>query len=272
MRDSKMKSSPSEFTTVILSTDIQGSILSRHSLLPLHIMSYTPFGYTKFETPPCFLLGFNGQPHELNGIYILGNGYRTYSTKLQRFHSRDSLTSFSRAGLNYYAYSLNDPTNRFDPSGHIAKFIRKTFRTKNTKIADRLTAISEIDNELRPITETLLNDPMGASNSQRTKVSNLVLRAQKKSKGVYKLGGQTPSAFNDLYNDANYLISVWNNPDIYNIALRGMANNQVVRSQRPLTTEAPPEYDVVKDNFVDYPSPPPPPYNEVMEAAKNVRI
>jgi RHS repeat-associated protein len=219
------------------------------------------------------LLGFNGQPHEHNGIYILGNGYRTYSTKFQRFYSQDSLTSFSSAGSNYYAYSLNDPTNRIDPSGHIAKIIRKTFRTKNTKIADRLTAISEIENKLRPITtETLLNDPMGATSPQRTKVSNLVLRAQKKSKGVYKLGGQTSSEFNKPYNNAKYLTLVWNNPSLYSIALRRITSNQVVRSQRTLTTEAPPEYDVVKDNFVNYPSPPPPSYNEVMEAAKNARI
>jgi RHS repeat-associated protein len=269
MADRQMKKPLANITTTILSIDMQGSVLRRHSFLPLQSMSYTPFGYSAPETSPRFLLGFNGQLHEHDGIYILGNGYRAYSTKLKRFHSQDSLTSFSSAGLNYYAYSLNDPTNRIDPSGHTPKFIKKIFRTRKTKLMDRLEALSGIESELSPITEALLNAPMQASQEQKSKVLKLVLRAQKKSKGIYKLGGEISPAFDELYNSAKYLTSVWANPEFYRVSTQGAISNQVADFQT--RADAPPEYDVVSNNYFDYPVPPPPSYNEAIAKMQSVR-
>ena len=64
-------------------------------------------------------VGFNGQLHEfLEGWQLLGNGYRSYSPTLMRFHSADDLSPFGKGGANAYAYCSGDPLNRVDPTGH----------------------------------------------------------------------------------------------------------------------------------------------------------
>ncbi|MFF7708295.1 RHS repeat-associated core domain-containing protein [Pseudomonas sp. NPDC007930] len=62
--------------------------------------------------------GFNGQL-EANtpGIYSLGHGRRAYSAVLRRFLQPDTLSPFSRGGLNTYCYCGAEPVNRLDPSG-----------------------------------------------------------------------------------------------------------------------------------------------------------
>lgn len=62
--------------------------------------------------------GFQGALRDyLSHLYLLGNGRRAYSTALRRFVSADNLSPFGRGGINSYAFCLNDPVNRTDPTG-----------------------------------------------------------------------------------------------------------------------------------------------------------
>jgi RHS repeat-associated protein len=86
--------------------------------------AYTPFGYTPLIQALQSLSGFNGEifVYPLTG-YLLGNGYRTYNTRLMRFQSTDSWSPFSMEGkqriINAYAFCECDPVNRHDPTGHM---------------------------------------------------------------------------------------------------------------------------------------------------------
>lgn len=70
-------------------------------------------------------IGFNGELLEstLAG-YLLGVGYRVYSTALMCFYRPDGISPFGPGGLNAYAYCLGDPVNALDPTGHSAWFTR----------------------------------------------------------------------------------------------------------------------------------------------------
>lgn len=65
------------------------------------------------------ILEFNGERGDpISGIAHLGNGYRSYSPMLMRFHCPDSWSPFGAGGINPYAYCDGDPVNRADPNGH----------------------------------------------------------------------------------------------------------------------------------------------------------
>lgn len=61
--------------------------------------------------------------------YVLGNGYRVYVPSLMRFSVPDESSPFDLGGINTYAYCVDDPVNKVDPSGHFAL----------TKIRDLIT-------------------------------------------------------------------------------------------------------------------------------------
>lgn len=89
---------------------------SVESSMPL---SYTPFGYRSLLLT---LPGLGGaQIDPITGWYFLGNGYRVFNPVLMRFHSPDSWSPFGDGGINPYIYSLNDPINKKDPSGHLSE-------------------------------------------------------------------------------------------------------------------------------------------------------
>ncbi|QXH46358.1 RHS repeat-associated core domain-containing protein [Pseudomonas xanthosomatis] len=102
---------------VVLGCDAQDSVLLSGQS---NASSYGAFGYstTTSESP----LAYQGEwlEPDLEG-YLLGRGYRLYSTRLMRFQSPDSLSPFGAGGLNAYAYCGGDPVNRSDPSGHMFK-------------------------------------------------------------------------------------------------------------------------------------------------------
>lgn len=90
-------------------TDLQRSVLPGQR-------AYSPYGFMK--TSPAPALAFAGQRRDpLTGNYPLGNGRCFYSPTLMRFTACDSLSPFSRGGINSYAYCGGDPVNRHDPSG-----------------------------------------------------------------------------------------------------------------------------------------------------------
>lgn len=65
-------------------------------------------------------LGFNSELPELaTNHYLLGNGYRAYSSVLMRFLQPDSWSPFGLGGLNPYCYCDGEPVNPTDPSGHM---------------------------------------------------------------------------------------------------------------------------------------------------------
>ncbi|MBK4995040.1 RHS repeat-associated core domain-containing protein [Pseudomonas sp. S37] len=105
--------------TPLLITDAQLSILN--STYHGHTINliYTAYGQTSRLHATDVFLAFTGQRHDrLTHCYFLGNGYRTYSPALMRFHSPDSESPFGRGGHNTYAYCSGDPLNYHDPSGH----------------------------------------------------------------------------------------------------------------------------------------------------------
>jgi RHS repeat-associated protein len=94
-------------------------------------------------------LGFTGARRDpVSAGYPLGNGYRTYLPGLMRFIAPDSLSPFGQGGVNPYAYCVDDPINRSDPSGHVG--IGTFFKSVGQAISRRFTEGSD--------TEPLLDD------------------------------------------------------------------------------------------------------------------
>lgn len=101
--------------SLALECDMQGST---HVAGGQHIKGYSPYGH-RLVTDTA-LIAYTGEWFEplLSG-YMLGNGYRTYSTALMRFQAPDNLSPFGEGGLNAYCYCSGDPINHSDPSGHM---------------------------------------------------------------------------------------------------------------------------------------------------------
>lgn len=109
--------------TTLLTTDQQRSVLHVLNATQPYPLTYTPYGYRPTENGLLSLLGFNGErPDPVTGHYLLGNGYRAFNPVLMRFNSPDNLSPFRKGGLNAYAYSVGDPANRKDPTGHYSSF------------------------------------------------------------------------------------------------------------------------------------------------------
>ena len=106
-------------TVQLLGADRAQSVIASIAEKCLH-HCYDPFGQTVNRSPAN--AGFNGAYQESpTGHYMLGNGYRAYSSILRRFLSPDSISPFGRGGFNAYAYCKGDPMNASDPTGHWSK-------------------------------------------------------------------------------------------------------------------------------------------------------
>lgn len=107
-------------STLLLATDVQGSVMSEWSSTLYTSQGYTPYGYCRGSSEQSSLLGFNGEwRDESSGYYLLGNGSRVYNPVLMRFCSPDTLSPFDKGGVNAYAYCSGDPLNWQDPSGQV---------------------------------------------------------------------------------------------------------------------------------------------------------
>ncbi|MCE0917498.1 RHS repeat-associated core domain-containing protein [Pseudomonas sp. NMI760_13] len=105
-------------STRLLVTDIAGSVLKRLSDQPPDVFVYCAFGHLGSARAVAPLLGFNSQHREPStGVYLLGNGYRSFNPVLMRFVSADDMSPFGDGGINAYSYCHNDPINRADSSG-----------------------------------------------------------------------------------------------------------------------------------------------------------
>ncbi|MCU7238145.1 MULTISPECIES: RHS repeat-associated core domain-containing protein [Pseudomonas] len=78
--------------------------------------AYTPYGGHSDKRGA--VLAYCGQARDqLTEHYHLGNGHRTFSPFVMRFHSPDRLSPFGVGGVNAYAYCHGDPVNFHDPNG-----------------------------------------------------------------------------------------------------------------------------------------------------------
>ncbi|MFG0684609.1 RHS repeat-associated core domain-containing protein [Pseudomonas sp. WSY_20] len=85
--------------------------------------TYTAYGQWRALSSNATRLGFNGEPIDKSlTLYLLGNGTRGYYPALMRFISPDTESPFFRGGLNCYCFTLNDPINGSDPTGHFTIF------------------------------------------------------------------------------------------------------------------------------------------------------
>ena len=117
--------SVTEHTNTLFATDLQRSVLRTVTGDEQPDTVYAPYGHTT-ATLAHQLLGFNGErPEPKTGHYLLGNGYRAFNPVLMRFNSPDSWSPFGKAGINAYAYCMNNPVLTEDSSGHLFGFIGK---------------------------------------------------------------------------------------------------------------------------------------------------
>ena len=128
-----------QYISTLLTTDLQRSVLQTTNGAEQQTIAYSPFGHHTNEHTNTHLLGFNGERADpITGHYLLGNGYRAFNPVLMRFNSPDSWSPFGEAGINAYAYCMNNPVLTEDPSGHLFGFIQQitsnwatsTLRTK----------------------------------------------------------------------------------------------------------------------------------------------
>ncbi|WP_109514381.1 RHS repeat-associated core domain-containing protein [Pseudomonas ovata] len=118
---------------MLLATDAPGSVIHALSAGQPQGFAYLPYGLRHPLHASLPLPGFNGERLDpVTGHYLLGNGYRAFNPVLMRFNSPDSLSPFWEGGLNAYGYCMGDPTNYFDPTGHIPLMARlwRSFRAR----------------------------------------------------------------------------------------------------------------------------------------------
>lgn len=104
--------------TILLTTDVQGSVINLSSVQGINGLVYSPYGHHPAQNELISLLGFNGESVDpVTGHYLLGNGYRAYNPVLMRFNSPDQLSPFGKGGINAYAYCSGNPVGRVDTDG-----------------------------------------------------------------------------------------------------------------------------------------------------------
>lgn len=129
--------------TRLLATDQQQSTLRFGAT----VREFTPFGFGLHSG-----VAFNGEwLDQVTGRYLLGNGYRAFSTLLMRFVCPDSWSPFGEGGLNAYGYCIADPVNRSDPTGHVKW--GKVFRLGRSSRSGSQT------NLLSPVPGSIVNLP-----------------------------------------------------------------------------------------------------------------
>lgn len=112
---------------------------------------YTPYGCS-IDSDARVCVAFNGERRDPLGFYHLGRGHRVYSCSLMRFFSADSLSPFSRGGINAYTYCAGDPVNFSDPGG--------TMRRSTIKVAPGTAGKKKVTwGDGDPVNPSLISGP-----------------------------------------------------------------------------------------------------------------
>ena len=125
---------------MLLALDLKNSVLAEIDSSNPNQIAYSPYGQQSSQREVMTRLGFNGEMREATPEwYLLGNGYRTYNSRLMRFHSPDSLSPFGEGGLNAYIYCEGEPVMNSDPTGQsvwaLSRFVQSmTGRVGNVAI------------------------------------------------------------------------------------------------------------------------------------------
>ena len=150
-------------SSLILMTDWQRNVIGGTACDAQLPGGYDPFGNTRANA--AWASRFRGQVWDSRSrLYLLGNGYRAYSTGLRRFISPDSFSPFGAGGLNTYVYCAGDPINSSDPSGHI--------NVKDISLLNMLFEPQAIK-KLETLSEAALNTEMGAELFRRGRLGHI---------------------------------------------------------------------------------------------------
>ncbi|GLO14587.1 hypothetical protein PPUJ20028_31700 [Pseudomonas putida] len=119
--------------------------------------TFTAYGFSPLDTPHA-IVSFVGEWRDpVYGIYCLGQGYRWYSTIIQRFVSPDTLSPFGAGSLNAYAYCECDPVNFHDPSGRMKRGFTPLFGTPpKQRSLKRALESAGLPSEVKPLVKAML--------------------------------------------------------------------------------------------------------------------
>ncbi|MGH8385788.1 MAG: RHS repeat-associated core domain-containing protein [Pseudomonas sp.] len=127
--------------SLLLAGDHKNSVTSEVSKSGRKDIAYSAYGHRAQDASVSGSLGFNGERREEGtGWYLLGNGYRAFSTLLMRFMSPDSFSPFGAGGWNCYAYCDGDSINNVDPTGHFSWLARLFKLNTNSRGAQAIPA------------------------------------------------------------------------------------------------------------------------------------
>ncbi|RII78109.1 RHS repeat-associated core domain-containing protein [Pseudomonas monteilii] len=173
--------------------------------------TFTAYGFSPLDTRHAIVSFVGGWRDPVYGIYCLGQGYRWYSTIIQRFLSPDTLSPFGAGSLNAYAYCECDPVNFHDPSGRMKRGFTPLFGTppKQRSLESALESAG-LPSEVKPLIKTMLtHDAWGKHSFWAT--------GDGRSKRKYTIEHYDSQAYQALGNETYFHLG----QGVYNIEISG---------------------------------------------------
>ncbi|WP_245586740.1 RHS repeat-associated core domain-containing protein [Pseudomonas cremoricolorata] len=166
-------------------------------------LNYSPYGYCDLPSSSQPMAAFNAERPESFGIdYLLGNGYRSFNTRLMRFASADSASPFDEGGINAYCYCGGDPVNNIDPTGHFKVWfpLRTLFRSKQSIIDSSTQRLNHYTNKRYEAQQQFMENRKGALDLQRqaknsaiqANIKGMQSHISKHESRITRNGGQLP--------------------------------------------------------------------------------
>lgn len=192
---------------VLLATEVPGTVLYYLANDEPKTFSYMAYGHDPLDCRRKPSVGFNGQLRTALGLYLLGNGYRTFSPVLMRFHSPDSWSPFGEGEMNAYTYCSGDPINNSDPTGHMN--VRKTIEQRKKQFNKQIPGLdyNTINSEfLNSRPEKSTNMPTEARQSEIYELyQNPYTQYSRRQLTIIKKG---------ILNARNITDQQWNTPEL----------------------------------------------------------